>query len=158
MWHCMWCSPLTAASDASLQRISCYFDNCICHKNCNCDMVLRDDARLVPCGSHLWAMQPMWTTITIEICPYKDPCHCTNLLVTLITLWLPYRLTLVSETDCVRYLPGGWPILPHWQSWEHSQGHSLQLRCHGNFHALGCKSCKIIPLITTVSSVCLQPG
>jgi len=74
--------------------------------------------------------------ITIEICPYKDPCHCTNLLVTLITLWLLYRLTLVSETDCVRHLPGSWPILPHWQSWEHSQGHSLQLCCHGNSHAL----------------------
>ena len=36
----------------------CYFDNCICHQNCYCDVVLRDDARLVPCGSHLWAMQP----------------------------------------------------------------------------------------------------
>jgi len=47
-------------------------------------MVLRDDARLFPCGSHLWAMQPMWSTAT---------------LVTLITLWLPYRFTLVSETD-----------------------------------------------------------
>ena len=50
--------------------------------------------------------QPMWSTATIEICPYKDPRHCTNLLVTLITLWLPYRFTLVSETDCVRHLPG----------------------------------------------------
>ena len=47
----------------------CYFDNCICHQNCNCDVVLRDDARLVPCGSHLWA---------IEICPYKDPHHWIN--------------------------------------------------------------------------------
>ena len=26
---------------------TCYFDNCIYHQNCNCDMVLRDDARLV---------------------------------------------------------------------------------------------------------------
>ena len=113
----------------------CYFDNCICHQNCNCDVVLRDDARLVPCGSHLWAMQPMWSTATIEICHYKDPRHCTNLLVTLITLWLPYRFTLVSETDCVRHLPGSWPILPHWQSWEHSQGH-YNCVVMGKFHAL----------------------
>jgi len=53
---------------------------------------LRDDARLVPCGSHLWAMQPMWSTATIEIHPYKYPSHCKNLLVTLITLWLPIGL------------------------------------------------------------------
>ena len=76
----------------TLQKLICYFDNCNCHQNCNCDVVLRDDARLVPCGSHLWAMQPMWSTATIEICLYKDPRHCTNLLVTLITLWLPYGL------------------------------------------------------------------
>jgi len=67
-------------------------------------VILSDDAKLVPCGSHLWAIQPMWRIATIEICPYKDPCHCTNLLVTLITLWLPYRFTLVSKTDCVRQL------------------------------------------------------
>ena len=29
---------------------------CIYHHNCNCDMILRDDARLVPCDNHLWAM------------------------------------------------------------------------------------------------------
>ena len=63
----------------------CYFDNCICHQNCNCDMVLRNDTRLVPCDSQLWAMQHMWSTARIEIRPYKDPCHC-NWLVTLITL------------------------------------------------------------------------
>ena len=40
-----------------------------------------------------------------------------------LTLWLPYRFTLVSETDCATHLPGSWSILPHWQSWEHSQGH-----------------------------------
>ena len=75
--------------------------------NCNCDMVLRDDARLVPCDSHLWAMwamQPLWSTATIEIHPqYKDPCHCKNWLATLITLWLPYRFTWKKERctqDC----------------------------------------------------------
>ena len=31
----------------TLQKVTCYFDNCICHQNCNCDMVLRDDASLV---------------------------------------------------------------------------------------------------------------
>ena len=25
------------------QKAICYFDNCLCHRNCNCDMVLRDD-------------------------------------------------------------------------------------------------------------------
>ena len=29
--------------------MTCYFDNCICYQNCNCDMVLRDDAMFVPC-------------------------------------------------------------------------------------------------------------
>jgi len=65
----------------------------------------------------------MWSTATIEFCRYKDPCHCKNLLVTLITRWLPYRFTLVSDNDCIRHLPGSWPRLPHWQSWEQSQGH-----------------------------------
>jgi len=23
----------------SLQKMICYFDNCICHQNCNCDVV-----------------------------------------------------------------------------------------------------------------------
>jgi len=81
-----------------INMMICYFDNCICHQNCKCDVAIRDDARLVPCGSHLWAMQPMWSTAnfnccaTIEICPYKDPRHCTSLLVTLITLWFPIGL------------------------------------------------------------------
>jgi len=73
----------------SPQKMTCYFDNCICHQNCNCDMVLWDYARLVPCDSHLWAMQLIWSTARIEICPYKDPCHCKNWLVTPTTLWLP---------------------------------------------------------------------
>ena len=30
--------------------MTCYFDNCICHQNCNCDMVIRDDARLAIYG------------------------------------------------------------------------------------------------------------
>jgi len=30
-------------------------------------VISRDDARLVPCGSHLWAIQPMWRIATIEI-------------------------------------------------------------------------------------------
>ena len=38
---------------------------------------------------------------------------------TVVTLWF----TLVSETDCIRHLPGSWLLLPHWRSWEHSQGH-----------------------------------
>jgi len=40
----------------SLQNMLCYefFNNCICHQNCNCDMVIRDNARLVTCDSHLW--------------------------------------------------------------------------------------------------------
>jgi len=67
-------------------KMTCYFDNCICYQKCNCDMVLWDDALLAPCDSHLgamWAMQPLWSTATIEFCPqYKDPCHCK-------TDWLP---------------------------------------------------------------------
>ena len=31
--------------------------------------------------------------------------------------------TLVSETDRIRHLPGSWSRFPHWQSWEHQQGH-----------------------------------
>jgi len=30
-----------------LVKMTCYFDNCICHQNWNWDMVLRDDAMLV---------------------------------------------------------------------------------------------------------------
>ena len=70
----------------------------ICHQNCNCDVVLRDDARLVPCDSHLWAMQSMWSTPTIEIPPYKDPCHCKNWFVTLTHCGFP-KFTLVSENQ-----------------------------------------------------------
>jgi len=44
---------------------------------------LRDGTRLVPCDSHLWALQHMWSTATIEIYPYNGPCHCKNWLVTL---------------------------------------------------------------------------
>jgi len=69
---------------AYVQKTTCYFYNLnICHQNCNCGMVLRDDARLVPCDSHLWAMwamQSLWSIATIEIRPqYKHPCHCTIL-------------------------------------------------------------------------------
>ena len=32
---------------STLQKMTCYSDNCICYQNCNCDMILRDDARLV---------------------------------------------------------------------------------------------------------------
>jgi len=64
----------------ALKKMTCYFDNCICHQNCNCDMVLRDDARLVLVtaiyGQCMWAMQPLWSTATIKIrSQYKDPCH-----------------------------------------------------------------------------------
>jgi len=86
----------------------------------------------------------MWSTATIEICPYKDLRHCTNLLVTLITLWLPYRFTLVSETDCVRQLSGSWLILPHWQPWEHLQGH-YNCIVMGKFHALAIDGNKWLP-------------
>ena len=55
-------------------------------KTCNCDVASFKIKGLVPCGSHLWAMQPRWSTATIEIHPYKDPCHCNNILVTLITV------------------------------------------------------------------------
>ena len=32
----------------SLQKSICYFDNCICHQNCNCWL------EIVPCGNQLW--------------------------------------------------------------------------------------------------------
>jgi len=48
------------------------------------------------------------------------------------TLWSP-RLTLVSETDCIRHLPGSWPVSLTILG---TFTRSLQLRCHGNFHAL----------------------
>jgi len=63
-------------------------------------MVLRDDARLVPCDSHLWAMwamQPLWSTATIEICSqYSTKIfatfkrligHFNHTVVTLRLLW-----------------------------------------------------------------------
>jgi len=71
-------------------------------------MVFRDDARLVPCDSHLWARQRMWSTATIEIYPYKGPCLCK-------TEWLLYphcgyhKFTMMSETDCIRHLLDSWP-------------------------------------------------
>ena len=36
-----------------MQKMTCYFDNCICYQNCNCDIVLRDDAMLVPCETSM---------------------------------------------------------------------------------------------------------
>jgi len=27
------------------------------------------------------------------------------------------------HTQCMRQLPGSWSTFPHWQSWEHPQGH-----------------------------------
>ena len=36
-----------------MQKMTCYFDNCICYQNCNCDIVLRDDAMLVPCEASM---------------------------------------------------------------------------------------------------------
>jgi len=42
------------------------------------------DARLVPCDSHLWAMwamQPLWSTATIEIALNKDPGHFNQTVV-----------------------------------------------------------------------------
>ena len=66
----------------------CYFDNCICHQNWN--IFLKDDARLIPCDSHLRAMQQIRSTATIGIYPYKDPCK--NGFVTLTTLWLTFGI------------------------------------------------------------------
>jgi len=46
---------------------------------------------------HLWAMQPMWNTATIELRPYKDPCHCKSIahfnhtVVTLHVVLLGYH-------------------------------------------------------------------
>ena len=37
----------------SKKLMACYFDNCICYQNCNCDMVLRDDTVLVPCETFM---------------------------------------------------------------------------------------------------------
>jgi len=44
---------LTGDFFITLQKMTCYFDNCICYQNCNCDMVLRDDAMLVPCETSM---------------------------------------------------------------------------------------------------------
>jgi len=54
----------------------------------------------------------MWSTATIEIHPYKDPCHCTCKSCMFGHF--------VSETVCIRHLPGSLPRLP---AWEHPQGH-----------------------------------
>ena len=104
---------------AWLQKMTCYFDNCICHQNCNCDMVLRDDARLVLVTAiyiwAMWAMQPLWSTTTIEIHPqYMQRSlpligHFNNTVITLGLLWY--------QTNCIRHLPGSWSRFPHWQSW-----------------------------------------
>ena len=53
-------------------------------------------------GSHQWAVQRMWSAATIEIHPYKDPCHCKSCMIG----------HFVSETGCIRHLPGSWPRLP----------------------------------------------
>ena len=83
----------------SLQKMIGCFDNCICHQNCNCDVVLRNDARLVPCDSHLWAMQHMWSTARIEIC---------HIVVTLILLWYQHYSGI-----SISHLPGSWLRSPH---------------------------------------------
>ena len=44
-----WTSQVVPGMVYALQKMTCYFDNCICYQNCNCDMFLRDDAMLVPC-------------------------------------------------------------------------------------------------------------
>ena len=65
IWNHLPHDALTAHSSYTLQKMTCYFDNRICYQNCNCEMVLRDDAVLVPCDSHLWAMwamQILWST------------------------------------------------------------------------------------------------
>ena len=54
-----------AALDAllpTLQKSICYFDNCICHQNCNCWLQY-----IVPCGSQLLAIQHTCSTGTAEV-------------------------------------------------------------------------------------------
>ena len=85
---------------------------------------LRDDAMLVPCDSHLWAMwamQPLWSTATIEIHPqYEDPCHCKNWLATLTIL----HVVTLGIWDWLHKTPARQLVqIPYWQSWEHPQGH-----------------------------------
>jgi len=92
-------------------------------------MVLRDEARLVPCDSHL-AMGNVGNAALVE---YNNNWNSPS-----VQRFLPLqklvghfnhtacgypRFTLVSETDCIRHLPESWSRFPRWQSWEHTQGH-----------------------------------
>ena len=73
------------------------FDNYICHQNWNCDMVLRNDARLVPCDR---TMQRMWSTARIEICPYKDPKLIGHFNHIVVTLRLLGYQRLIAKVTC----------------------------------------------------------
>jgi len=125
-----------------------------CHQNYNCDMVLSNDARLVSCDSHLWAMQGTWSAARIEIHPYKDPCHCENWLVTLTTLWLPWVYFSIRDgllKSPARQLAQITTLTILWTSTR-----SPQLCCHGNFHALDGKRC--LPHSCLVKKVCQWEG
>jgi len=137
-WHVHASLKSKETSLSSLQKMTCYFDNCICYQNCNCDMVLRDDAMLALCDSHLWARQcscPLWSTATIELRPqYKDPCHCKSWLATLTTLWLPY--VYFGIRDWLHKTPARLLVQISSLTILGTPTRSLQLSRHGNFHAL----------------------
>ena len=105
----------------TLQKKTWYFCNCICHQNCNCDMVVRDDAR------SLW--QPSMGNVgNAALVKYSNNWnllyvqrslpligHFNHTVITLGLLWF--------QTNCIGHLPGSWSRFPHWQVWEHPQGH-----------------------------------
>ena len=84
---------------------------------------LRDDARLVTCDSHLWAIQHG----VQQQLKFTNPCHRKKKKKKPHWSLQPHcgypRFTLVSETDCIRHFLCSWPRLSHWQSWEYPQGH-----------------------------------
>jgi len=65
----LWTSQVVPGMVYALQKMTCYFDNCICYQNCNRDMFLRDDAMSVPCetSSPFGIQQQLKFTLSTKI-------------------------------------------------------------------------------------------
>jgi len=75
----------------SLQKSICYFDNYICHQNCNCWL------EIVPCGSQLWQynthgvheqlklLQGLGSLLRHQISAIHNKGHCS--LAKILVMW-----------------------------------------------------------------------
>ena len=97
----------------ALQRMTCYFDSCGCHHNCNCDVVW-DDAKLVPCASMGNVGNAALVEYKLNLPLVQRPLPQQKLIGHFNYTACGYpRFTLVSGTDCIRHLPGSGSRFPH---------------------------------------------